>query len=180
MLKAERSTPRTCCTGLYWARWVQGVLPMRMGVNWNLISRFTISNAIVCSWLWSITTSCPTGYFSSITASSLYLTPQTVVVDSPLRDSWPNQTLPFFYHDYQIYILMVFLSNLNIFSFDVDSLITRWFRKCLKTSDFSKLININSRNSTNVWACFRTFLYLSGQVPLRRIHFIVPKILLFW
>ena len=31
---------------------------------------------------------------------------------------------------------------MNILSFDVDSLITCWFRKCLKTTDFSKLINI--------------------------------------
>ena len=47
---------------------------------------------------WSITTrSCLLSYFSSITASRhWYLTPQTAVVDSHLRDSWPNETLPFF------------------------------------------------------------------------------------
>ena len=132
MLKVARSTPGTWCTDLCCAWWDQRVLPMMVGVNGHSI-QYLISDAIVCSWWWLIATrSCPLGYFSSITASSWDLTPQTVIVHSPLRDSCPNETLPFFYcnHDYKIYILVKFLLNMNILSFDVDSLITCWFKKC--------------------------------------------------
>ena len=74
MLKVARSTPGTCCTDLYCWRWSQGLLLMRVGINGHSI-RSTISDAIVRSWLWSTATrSCPLCYFSSITATSWYLT----------------------------------------------------------------------------------------------------------
>ena len=68
------------------------------------------------------------GYFISITASTVVdkLTPQTVVVDSPLRDSWPFKTLPF----YSVTMFTKLYSDKC--RFDVGSLITCWLKTGLK------------------------------------------------
>ena len=68
---------------------LKGYYTVKSGGNGQSIGS-TVTDAIVQSWLWATATgSCPLGYFSSITASSWWLTPQTVVVNSPLGSSWP-------------------------------------------------------------------------------------------
>ena len=70
MLKVAGSIPGRGCTDLYCARGALGVLPIRVWGN-GLSIGSTVSDAIVCCWLWSTAArSCPLGYFGIITASS--------------------------------------------------------------------------------------------------------------
>ena len=79
-------------------------------------SESTASDAIDRSWLWSTATwNCQLGYFSSITASNWQLTTRTVVVDSPLGGSWPQETLRLpvtdFLKFWSLFVSALFLPN---------------------------------------------------------------------
>ena len=77
-------------TDLYYARGTQGVLPIREGGCDQSIGS-AVSDAIVCSWLWSMgTRSLTLGYFSRLLQSSCELTIHSVVVCRFFTgSSWP-------------------------------------------------------------------------------------------
>ena len=59
-------------------------------------------------------------------------------------------------------------------------MITCWFRKWFKIFDSRKIINVSITGFCECMSLFQsTFIFLSGQVPLWRTHFIVPKNLTF-
>ena len=97
MLKVIRSTPGTCCTDSYCARWAQGYSPWGWGLTatqFDLPSLTPLSVA-GCGRL-------QLGVAHLATSVALLQVvniwpAQAAVVESPLRDSWLNETLPFFY-----------------------------------------------------------------------------------
>ena len=133
LLKVARSTPGTCCTNLCCARWAQGVLPMRWGLtatHFDLPSLAPLSVAGrgrlqlgVAHWatsvaLLQVVEIWPHKLWKSIL---LWGTPGQMRLYLFLRS-------PCLLNLYSDEILVKY----EHFEFDVDSLITCWFRKCVK------------------------------------------------